>query len=254
MSNHEKKTGDDEFDRPGQDQRHDADVDGMTQSRPTSPATGAAAAAAARAAYEHAPRGAASTEEPTPVEPDVPSAGDPAHGGQSDDDITPEAFLAEAGQITEPTRDTEPRSADAQLAAERLADYQRLNAEYVNYKRRVDRDRAEDRNRATQNVVESLLPVLDEIHFARQHGELTEGTPFAKIAAKLEAILAQYGVTMFGEAGETFDPMVHEALMHTTADLPEGTTDTTVVMVMQPGYRMGERVVRPARVSVADPA
>jgi molecular chaperone GrpE len=139
------------------------------------------------------------------------------------------------------------------LAATYLADLQRLQAEYVNYKRRVDRDRELIRTTAVGSVVEALLPVLDDIHMARQAGDLVEG-PFAAISDKLESILGKYGVERLGEAGQEFDPTVHEALMHVEAELPEGASGTTVVQVIQPGYRIGERVVRAARVSVADPA
>ena len=250
MSTHDNPQGVGEpaFGWPGQNPQTDADVDGMAHTRPTSPATGAAAAAAARAAYAGAEKDAGldtpDTGEGTAVTDDDGSLPEEAVQG----DLAGEAATAESATPAGATSDAE------RLAAERLADYQRLNAEYVNYKRRVDRDRAEDRTRATAAVVESLLPVLDEIYFARQHGDLTQDSPFDKIAAKLESVLAGHGVSMYGEVGETFDPAVHEALMHTTADLPPGTTDTTVVMVMQPGFRMGDRVVRPARVSVADPA
>lgn len=141
----------------------------------------------------------------------------------------------------------------AQAAAEeRLADLQRLQAEYVNYRRRVERDRDVARDTAIAGVIEALLPVLDEVHLARQHGDLESG-PFAAIADKLEATLARYGLRRYGEPGETFDPTVHEALMHTSAELAEGTTEPTVVQVLQPGYRVGERIVRAARVAVADP-
>lgn len=133
-----------------------------------------------------------------------------------------------------------------------LEDLRRLQAEYVNYKRRVDRDRDVDKEQGVSQVVVSLLPVLDDIHLARQHGDL-DGTPFASIADKLDGILGKFGVTRLGAAGEEFDPAVHEALMHVEAQLPEGTTATTVVQVLQPGYKVGGRVVRPARVSVADP-
>ncbi|MDN5779873.1 MAG: nucleotide exchange factor GrpE, partial [Humibacillus sp.] len=139
------------------------------------------------------------------------------------------------------------------MAASLLADLQRLQAEYVNYKKRVDRDRDVIRATAVGGVVESLLPVLDDIHMARQAGDLVSG-PFAAIADKLESILGRYGVERLGEAGQEFDPNVHEALMHIEADLPEGATNTTVVQVIQPGYRIGERLVRAARVSVADPS
>lgn len=161
----------------------------------------------------------------------------------AEDDVVDGEVVAEAAQ--------EPES-EARRADEHLADLQRLQAEYVNYKRRVDRDRAVARDLGVTQVVEALLPVLDDIHLARAHGDL-EGSPFASISDKLETVLSRFGVTRLGEQGETFDPAVHEALMHVEADLEEGTTTTTVVQVLQPGYRMGERVVRPARVSVADP-
>ena len=141
---------------------------------------------------------------------------------------------------------------DTRKAAEHLEDLRRLQAEYVNYKKRVDRDREQARDRGVTQVVEALLPVLDDIHAAREHGEL-EGGPFAAIADKLEGILGRFGVESIGAKGEEFDPVIHEALMHVEADLPEDATTTTVVQVIQPGFKMGERVVRPARVSVADP-
>jgi molecular chaperone GrpE len=137
-------------------------------------------------------------------------------------------------------------------AAERLSDLQRLQAEFVNYRRRVDRDRDVARDQAVSGVLEALLPVLDDVHLARQHGDLDSG-PFAAIAEKLEAVLQRFGLSRYGEQGEEFDPAVHEALMHTEADLPEGTKTTTVVQVLQPGYRTGDRVLRAARVAVADP-
>jgi molecular chaperone GrpE len=137
-------------------------------------------------------------------------------------------------------------------AAERLSDLQRLQAEFVNYRRRVDRDRDVARDQAVAGVLEGLLPVLDDVHLARQHGDL-EGGPFAAIAEKLETVLERFGLSRYGEPGEPFDPAVHEALMRTEADLPEGATTTTVVQVLQPGYRTGDRVLRAARVAVADP-
>ena len=136
---------------------------------------------------------------------------------------------------------------------ERVSDLQRLQAEYVNYRRRVDRDRDVARDVAVAGVLEALLPVLDDIHLARRHGDLEDG-PFAAIADKLESILTRYGLERYGEPGETFDPTVHEALIHTQAELAEGTTDTTVVQVLQPGYRTGGRILRAARVAVADPS
>jgi len=137
-------------------------------------------------------------------------------------------------------------------AAERLSDLQRLQAEFVNYRRRVDRDRDVARDLAVAGILEALLPVLDDIHLARQHGDLESG-PFAAIAEKLESVLQRFGLSRYGELGEEFNPAVHEALMHTEAELPEGTEQTTVVQVLQPGYRTGDRVLRAARVAVADP-
>ena len=147
---------------------------------------------------------------------------------------------------------------DSILAAGRLGDLQRLQAEYVNYKRRVDRDRALMQERAVRDVLESVLPVLDDIQAARDHGDLVDG-PFAAIADKLEATLGKYGLERYGAKGEAFDPMQHEALMHAPwpegdDDLPTDAQSTTVVTVLQPGYRAGEQVLRPARVAVADPA
>ena len=94
--------------------------------------------------------------------------------------------------------------------------------------------------------------MLDDIHLARQHGDL-DGGPFAAIADKLEAVLTRFGLERFGAVGEPFDPSVHEALMHTEADLGEGVDVTTVTQILQPGYRQGERILRAARVAVADP-
>lgn len=144
---------------------------------------------------------------------------------------------------------------DTRRAAEHLDDLRRLQAEYINYKRRVDRDRDVARDQGITQVVEAMLPVLDDIHLAREHGDL-DGGPFARTADKLEGVLARFGVTPLGAKGEPFDPNVHEALMHvdaSTVELPKDATSTTVVQVLQPGYRMGDRVIRPARVSVADP-
>ena len=141
---------------------------------------------------------------------------------------------------------------DTTLAADLTRDLQRLQAEYVNYKKRVDRDREMHRDLAVANVVEVLLPVLDDIHLARQHGDL-EGGPFAAIADKLDTTLTKIGVERYGQPGDPFDPNVHEALMHVEAELAEGTEGPTVVQVLQPGYRMGPRIIRVARVAVADP-
>jgi molecular chaperone GrpE len=135
----------------------------------------------------------------------------------------------------------------AQLA-ERTADLQRLQAEYVNYRRRVDRDRETVRELAAVGLLNELLPVLDDIGRAREHGELEGG--FKSVAESLESVVGKLGLERFGEPGEAFDPTVHEALMHTySAEVAQ----PTCVEILQPGYRIGTRVIRPARVTVAEP-
>ena len=127
-------------------------------------------------------------------------------------------------------------------------DLQRLQAEYVNYKRRVDRDRELVKQNAVFSVVSALLPVLDDIDRARAAGELEGG--FKAVADSLERTIAGLGLTKFGEPGDEFDPNLHEALMH--AHSPDVTT-TTCQNIVQAGYRIGDRVVRAARVTVVDP-
>ncbi len=134
-------------------------------------------------------------------------------------------------------------------AAEHLADLQRLQAEYVNYRKRVDRDRELIAVNATAKAVEALIPVLDDLAAAREHGDLAEG-PFAAIADKLEAALGRLGWSSYGAAGEEFDPQLHEALMSQPST---EVTEPTVQHVAQPGHRIGDRVLRPARVIVAQP-
>jgi molecular chaperone GrpE len=132
--------------------------------------------------------------------------------------------------------------------AERTADLQRVQAEYANYRKRVDRDRTAVRELALASVLVELLPVLDDIGRARDHDELTGG--FKAVAESLESAVGKLGLTTFGKAGEVFDPNVHEALMHAySADV----TEPTCVQVLQPGYKVGERILRPARVAVAEP-
>ena len=148
---------------------------------------------------------------------------------------------------------------DTALAAERLEEMRRMQAEFVNFRNRTQREREGDRTRATGAVVEAMLPLMDDIHSAREHGDLEEGTPFAAMADKLEQTLGRFGVERTGFVGEVFDPNVHEALMHLPADspgvdLPEGATEMTIVQVMQPGFTVHGQVVRAARVAVADPS
>jgi molecular chaperone GrpE len=132
--------------------------------------------------------------------------------------------------------------------SERTADLQRLQAEYANYRKRVERDRMAVREQALANVLTELLPVLDDIGRAREHGELTGG--FKSVAESLESATVKLGLASYGEDGDPFDPTLHEALMHSYS--PD-VTETTCVRILQPGYKVGDRILRPARVAVAEP-
>jgi molecular chaperone GrpE len=138
--------------------------------------------------------------------------------------------------------------AEARLA-ERTADLQRLQAEYANYRKRVDRDRAAVREQAVAATLAGLLPVLDAISQARDHGELSGG--FKSVADSLQAALGRLGLVTYGEKGDPFDPKIHEAL---TSTYSPDVAEDTCVEILQPGYQVGDRILRPARVAVAEPA
>jgi len=171
----------------------------------------------------------------------VPGAGPSAPGRRE----TP------GGQGSAPAPDPGLAAEVAQMTtqlAERTADLQRLQAEYANYRKRVERDRLAVREQALANVLTELLPVLDDIGRAREHGELAGG--FKSVAESLEAVAVKLGLTSYGEDGDPFDPTLHEALMHSySPDVAE----PTCVSILQPGYKVGDRILRPARVAVAEP-
>ncbi|GHE10605.1 nucleotide exchange factor GrpE [Streptomyces alanosinicus] len=177
--------------------------------------------------------------------PDVPSGATP---DDAESKAAPEEGAAPAGDA----------HANAGLVAqldqvrtalnERTMDLQRLQAEYQNYRRRVERDRIAVKEIAIANLLTELLPVLDDIGRAREHGELVGG--FKSVGESMETVAAKMGLQQFGKEGEPFDPTIHEALMHSYA--PD-VTETTCVAILQPGYRIGERTIRPARVAVAEP-
>ena len=143
-----------------------------------------------------------------------------------------------------------PAGAASTEAAELKNDLLRLQAEYVNYRKRVERDRAVAGEMAVIGVLNSLLPVLDDVDAARQHGDLEDG-PFAAIATKLENALKTYGLERIAETGVEFDPTIHEALIQQPG---EDIEVDTVSQVLRTGYRSGERVLRAAQVIVAVPA
>ncbi|MGQ0467549.1 MAG: nucleotide exchange factor GrpE [Sporichthyaceae bacterium] len=159
----------------------------------------------------------------------------------------PAADAAGGAEPSAPADEADAVSA-AELAAA-IADLQRERADYANYRRRMDRERAADRERTVMATLADLLPVLDNIERARAHGELVGG--FKMVAESLEVSLGKLGLVPFGEAGDPFDPNVHEALMH---EHSAEVTEPTCVEILQSGYKVGERIMRPARVKVAEPA
>jgi molecular chaperone GrpE len=148
----------------------------------------------------------------------------------------------------EPSEDNVPK-ADALLLEERTRDLQRVQAEFANYRKRVERDRVALAEAAVGNALVGLLPVLDDIDRARAHGDLTGA--FKSVADQLETVLSKLGLAAFGEPGDPFDPTVHEAVMH--EESPE-VSEPTATTVLRRGYKQGDRLLRPAMVGVTDPA
>ncbi len=134
--------------------------------------------------------------------------------------------------------------------AELLADLQRLQAEFVNYKARVERDRDVARNNAIAEVIRALLPALDDLTRAENHGDL-EGSPFAAVVTKLRNATDKFGLKQFGEKGDKFDPELHNALVQTPNS---EVTETVIADVVEPGFMLGDRLLRPAMVAVFIPA
>ncbi len=165
--------------------------------------------------------------------------------------IDPET--GQARQVDPGAADAPPPAAapDADPVAELTADLQRLSAEYANYRKRVARDQAAVVELANAALADRLLPLLDDVDRAREHGDL-EGA-FKVVGEALEAVVGRLGVERFGVAGDAFDPQVHEAVM--SAPEQPGATEATCVQVFSPGYRLPSgRVLRPAKVVVAEPA
>ncbi|WP_112467197.1 nucleotide exchange factor GrpE [Streptomyces triticisoli] len=185
--------------------------------------------------------------QPPPQQPD-------ATPGATPEETEPQAAAAQDKDAAQTAEADSTAGLTAQLDQarsalnERTADLQRLQAEYQNYRRRVERDRIAVREIAVVNLLSELLPVLDDIGRARDHNELVGG--FKSVAESLETVVAKMGLQQYGKEGEPFDPTIHEALMHSYA--PD-VTETTCVAILQPGYRIGERTIRPARVAVAEP-
>jgi molecular chaperone GrpE len=169
----------------------------------------------------------------------------PEHDELTVDDILGASQTAEAADA-----DTAADRVEA-LESQLLDDLKRLQAEYANYRRRTEEQRELEIERAKGAVAKGLLPVLDDLDRAAKHGDLEEGSPFAAIAEKLRTLAERIGLVTYGAAGEVFDPQQHEAIFQ--APTP-GTTEPTILEVVETGYRLGSVELRPAKVVVAVPA
>ncbi|HSY16472.1 MAG TPA: nucleotide exchange factor GrpE [Jatrophihabitantaceae bacterium] len=187
------------------------------------------------------------------IDPVTGEARRPQPGPQAAAAPDPDATeVADGSAAGEAAPDVDVPSAELVLLqtalAERTADLQRLQAEYANYRKRVDRDRILVRELAVGELLTDLLPLLDGVDLARAHDDL-DG-PFKAIADQLASVLAKFGLEAFGEPGDPFDPSLHEAVLHNESD---DVTEPTATTVMRRGYRHGERLLRPAMVGVSEP-
>ncbi|GAB3226868.1 hypothetical protein GCM10027447_17540 [Glycomyces halotolerans] len=174
-----------------------------------------------------------------------PGSGD-TDGAEAESELTVDDILAEASDDGQAADDTV--SVLQNTLEERTRDLQRLNAEFQNYRKRVERDKSRAGELATAAVLSSLLPILDDLDRAREHGDLNG--PFGSVAEQLTGALAKHGLESFGEKGDRFDPTVHEAVAHMQMGDVDG---PTCIDVMRHGYRLGDRLLRPALVAVAEP-
>ncbi len=189
-------------------------------------------------------------EEPEGTPEDPAKAGDSA-GADGDEALTVDDIL-EAEQTPEAAEESlVEEEATNPEAAEYLEDLRRVTAEYANYRKRTEANRAIERERAVGDVVKGLLPVLDDLLRAENHGDLTEGSSFATIAGKLRSAVERLGLTAYGEVGDAFDPNRHEAIFQAPT---AGAESETVADVVEKGYLLGDSVIRVAKVVVAVPA
>ena len=185
-------------------------------------------------------------DDPRPFGGDAAGTADLDAAGTADEAPAGVADETEVDEIGQAQAEIDRAQADV---AALTADLQRLQAEYLNYKRRVDRDRELIRQNATYRALAPITEVLDTIDRAREHGPLDEG--LRAVADQLERAVAGQGLTRFGKPGDAFDPTIHEALSHIGED-PDVEV-TTCKLIAKAGYRIGDRVVRAAQVLVVDP-
>lgn len=161
-----------------------------------------------------------------------------------------EEALEEAEEVSEEAGEEGDKDAiDREL--EIFQDLQRLQADFVNYRARVERDRGVERQLAVAEAIRAFLPAMDDLTRAEAHGDLQDGTPMAAIAQKLRAAGEKFGLSDFGEKGEAFDPEKHEALVQNPS---EEVTKPVIADVIELGYMVGDRLLRPAKVAVSVPA
>ena len=153
-----------------------------------------------------------------------------------------------AAAVEEALSDVAQDVVDQDPVAVLTNDLQRLQADFANYRKRVDKERLAAHEITTASVLVDLLPILDDFDRAEAHNELTSG--FKAVADRFTAVTDKLGLTKFGAEKDPFDPNIHEAIAHETSS---EVTETTVIKVLQPGYRFKERVIRVAMVVVADP-
>ena len=164
----------------------------------------------------------------------------------------PEETQPEDPQETEAQDDAQPQAEVDEIDRELeiFQDLQRLQADFVNYKARVERDRGVERQLAVAEAIRAFLPALDDLTRAEQHGDIQEGTPMAAIAQKLKAAGEKFGLRAFGSKGDKFDPEIHEALVQNpSAEVSE----PVLADVIELGYTIGDRLLRPAKVAVTVP-
>ncbi|WP_040167439.1 nucleotide exchange factor GrpE [Microbacterium gorillae] len=186
-------------------------------------------------------------EAPSGAEGSEAHASDPA---SQDEELTVDDILGAAQSEDAAAADVDAEGAD-EATDGHLADLQRLTAEYANYRRRTDANREVEKQRAKRDVLSGLLPVLDDFDRAEKHGDLAEGSAFAVIADKIRTLVSRQGVETYGEVGEVFDPQRHEAIFQQPTP---GATESTILDVVEVGYRLGDVELRPAKVVVAVPA
>jgi len=177
-----------------------------------------------------------------------PDSAEAAAAEGSDDDLTVDDILGAAQSDAASQADAaEPADAESDL----LHDLKRVQAEYANYRRRTEEQRHIEIARAKGEAAKGLLPVLDDLDRAAAHGDLEEGSPFFVIGEKVRTVVERLGVVAYGTAGEEFDPQQHEAIFQQPTP---GATSSTVLEVVEVGYRLGDVELRPAKVVVAVPA